>query len=123
MVRSGLFISPLESSLAKLNSFSFHHTSSLTLLLKLETDFMNNLVGTPPSSSDLMLTSPLNHHCTEEIPQLTLQVLLIRSSLSRFLLPSTSAASTHDQLAMALRNQVIELRGSSCSSLESTPQA
>ncbi|KAL0646428.1 hypothetical protein Bca4012_044719 [Brassica carinata] len=113
MVRSGLFISPLESSLAKLNSFSFHHTSSLTLLLKLETEYRE----------DLMLTSPLNHHCTEEIPQLTLQVLLIRSSLSRFLLPSTSAASTHDQLAMALRNQVIELRGSSCSSLESTPQA
>ena len=83
---------------------------------------MNNLVGTPPSSSDLMLTSPLNHHCTEEIPQLTLQVLLIRSSLSGFLLPSTSAASTHDQLAMALRNQVIELRGSSGSSLESSPQ-
>ena len=84
---------------------------------------MNNLVGTPPSSSDLMLTSPLNHHCTEEIPQLTLQVLLIRSSLSRFLLPSTSAASTHDQLAMALRNQDIELWGSSGSSLESPPQA
>ncbi|WZZ50899.1 hypothetical protein YC2023_051006 [Brassica napus] len=84
---------------------------------------MNNLVGTPPSSSDLMLTSPLTHHCTEEIPQLTLQVLLIRSSLSRFLLPSTSAASTHDQLGMTLRNQVIELRGSSGSSLEYTPQA
>ncbi|KAL0641170.1 hypothetical protein Bca4012_102600 [Brassica carinata] len=114
MVRSGLFISPLESSLAKLNSFSFHHTSSLTLpLLGLKLE----------ASSDLMLTSPLTHHCTEEIPQLTLQVLLIRSSLSRFLLPSTSAASTHDQLAMALRNQVIELRGSSDSSLESTPQA
>ena len=39
MVRSGLFISPLESSLAKLNSFSFHHTSSLTLPLKLETEY------------------------------------------------------------------------------------
>ena len=84
---------------------------------------MINLVGTPPSSSDLMLTAPLNHHCTEEIPQLTLQALLTRSSLSSFLLPSHSAVSTHDQLAMALRNQVIELRGSSGSSLESPPQA
>ncbi|CAG7870364.1 unnamed protein product [Brassica rapa] len=123
MVRSGCSEPPLESSLAELNSSSSYHISSLTLPLKLETDSMINLVGTPPSSSDLMLTAPLNHHCTEEIPQLTLQALFTRSSLSSFLLPSLSAVSTHDQLAMALRNQVIELRGSSGSSLESQPQA
>ncbi|WZY94088.1 hypothetical protein YC2023_066417 [Brassica napus] len=105
MVRSGCSEPPLESSRERILSS------------------MINLVGTPPSSSDLMLTAPLNHHCTEEIPQLTLHALLTRSSLSSFLLPSLSAVSTHDQLAMALRNQVIELRGSSGSSLESPPQA
>ncbi|KAF3500665.1 hypothetical protein F2Q69_00042119 [Brassica cretica] len=44
----------------------------------------------------------LSTHFTKEIPQLTLQESHTRSLLSSFLLPSTSARSLHDQLAMVL---------------------
>ncbi|KAF3561190.1 hypothetical protein DY000_02013619 [Brassica cretica] len=59
--------------------------------------------------------SSLSTHCTEKIPQLTLQASHTRSLLSSFFLPSTSAGSLHDQLAMVLSS--ILLLSSSAGSL------
>ncbi|KAF3595381.1 hypothetical protein DY000_02022234 [Brassica cretica] len=99
-----LFTHHLSPSLAELiNSFSYH-ASLPTLPLKLETEYREG-PSLKPHLTTITLRrylSSLSTHCTEETPQLTLQASHTRSLLSSFLLPSTSAGSLHDQLAMVL---------------------
>ncbi|KAL0748720.1 hypothetical protein Bca101_030722 [Brassica carinata] len=97
-----LFTHHLNPSLAELISSFSYHASSPTLPLKLETEYREH-PSLKPHLTTIALRrylSSLSTHCTEEIPQLTLQASHTRSLLSSFLLPSTSAGSLYDQLAM-----------------------
>ncbi|KAF2591112.1 hypothetical protein F2Q70_00039544 [Brassica cretica] len=99
-----LFTHHLNPSLAELISSFSYHASSPTLPLKLETEYRED-PSLKPHLTTIALRrylSSLSMHCTEEIPQLTLQASHTRSLLSSFLLPSTSAGSLRDQLAMVL---------------------
>ncbi|KAF2572408.1 hypothetical protein F2Q70_00002216 [Brassica cretica] len=112
-----LFTHHLNPSLAELISSFSYHASSPTLPLKLETEYRED-PSLKPHLTTIALRrylSSLSTHCTEEIPQLTLQASHTRSLLSSFFLPSTSAGSLHDQLAMVLSS--ILLLSSSAGSL------
>ncbi|KAF3512732.1 hypothetical protein F2Q69_00006455 [Brassica cretica] len=87
-----LFTHHLSPSLAELIS-SFSYPSSL-----------RPSIGKPHLTTIALrrYLNSLSTHFTKEIPQLTLQESHTRSLLSSFLLPSTSAGSLHDQLAMVL---------------------
>ncbi|KAF2573453.1 hypothetical protein F2Q70_00002473 [Brassica cretica] len=87
-----LFTHHLSPSLAELIS-SFSYPSSL-----------RPSIGKPHLTTIALrrYLNSLSTHFTKEIPQLTLQESHTRSLLSSFLLPSTSARSLHDQLAMVL---------------------
>ncbi|KAF3569685.1 hypothetical protein F2Q69_00060133 [Brassica cretica] len=99
-----LFTHHLNPSLSELISSFSYHASSPTLPLKLETEYRED-PSLKPHLTTIALRrylSSLSTHCTEEIPQLTLQASHTRRLLSSFLLPSTSAGSLHDQLAIVL---------------------